>query len=129
MQGLKSVSELLIELIFALEKKSNTIDYHEIPASNDSPEREFNIYLGTIPDYTSGDVSGVTLSGVAKDSPAYFAGLKQHDVIIELAGIKINNIYDYTYVLNGLPVGKPVKLVALRHQEKVVLTITARYRE
>lgn len=126
--GIKGISEFLVELVCAMENKSNAISYREVPATNNKVERDFKIYLGTIPDYASSDVIGVKLSGVAKNSPAELAGLKQNDVITALAGQKIHDIYDYTYALNALQVNTPVKIVVLRNQEQVVLTITARYR-
>jgi hypothetical protein len=127
--GIKNITDFLVALVLTLEKKPNQIDYHEVQKTRDNTEREFKIYLGTIPDYANADVIGVKLSGAAKNSPADHAGLKAGDVIIELAGKNIHDIYDYTFVLNALPVGKPVKLIALRGHAKITLTIVARYRE
>src|SRR5438045_8263166 len=70
-------------------------------------------YLGTIPDYTT-DVKGVKLSGVRGASPAEKAGLKGGDVIVEFAGQKIANIYDYTYALDAAKMGATVKEVRER---------------
>jgi hypothetical protein len=128
-EGIKHISEFLTDLLLTLENRSNPMTYQQVQKKGDAPEREYKIYLGTIPDYASSDVSGVRLSGVAQKSPAETAGIISQDVIVELAGKKINDIYDYTFALNLLPVGEPVKLVVLRGQEKVVLTIIARYRE
>lgn len=128
-EGIKHISEFLTDLLLTLETHSKPMTYQQVQKKGDAPEREYKIYLGTIPDYASSDVSGVRLSGVAKNSPAETAGIINQDVIVELAGKNINDIYDYTFALNLLPVGEPVKLVVLRGQEKVVLTIVARYRE
>jgi hypothetical protein len=127
--GIKNISELLVNLILTIETKSTPISYVETEKSHTKLKREFKIYLGTIPDYASSDVKGVKISGVAKNSPAQNAGIKQDDIIIELAGKSIHDIYDYTFELNGLQVGKPVKLAVLRNQKKVNLMIIARYRE
>ena len=85
-------------------------------------------YLGTIPDYAE-EVKGVLLSGVSKDSPADKAGVKSRDVIVELAGKKIENIYDYTHAIEGLKIGEPVKLVVIRKGEHVRLQITPASRD
>ncbi|MEK6772410.1 MAG: M28 family peptidase [Bdellovibrionota bacterium] len=61
--------------------------------------QSFRLYLGTIPDYSQEGVKGVRISGVSKGSPAEKAGLKEKDVIVEFAGAKIENIYDYVYSL------------------------------
>jgi hypothetical protein len=128
-EGLKSISEFLVSLILAVENEPNLIDYREVQKTGGNLGRGFRVYLGTIPDYAKADVLGVRLSGVTKDSPAEHAGVKQDDIIIELAGKKIHDIYDYSFVLSALPVGKPVKLIVRRGQSRVDLTIIARYRE
>ncbi len=81
-------------------------------------------YLGTIPDYAQEDGTGVRLNGATKGGPAEKAGIKPGDVIIELAGTPIENIYDYTYVLQALKVGQPVKMVVRRGKKRVELEIT-----
>jgi Tol biopolymer transport system component/Zn-dependent M28 family amino/carboxypeptidase len=80
-------------------------------------------YLGTIPDYASEDAGGVKLTGVRSNGPADKAGVKGGDVIVELAGQKITNIYDYTYALGGLKIGQPVEMVVLRNGERVKITV------
>jgi C-terminal processing protease CtpA/Prc len=80
-------------------------------------------YLGTVPDYAAEDVEGVKLSGVRGNGPADRAGVKGGDVIVELAGQKITNIYDYTYALGGLKIGQPVEIVVLRNGERVTITV------
>ena len=127
--GMKNITDFLVDLVLALENKSGQLNYNAVQKAHNNTAREFNIYLGTIPDYTSNDVIGIKLSGTAKNSPADHAGLKSGDVIIELAGKKIHDIYDYTFALNALPVGKPIKLIAQRADKKIALTIVARYRE
>jgi hypothetical protein len=127
--GIKTISDFLVDLVLTLEKQPKQLGYHPVQKTRDYTEREFKIYLGTIPDYASADLVGVKLSGAAKNSPADRAGLKPGDVIIELAGKNIHDIYDYTFALNGMPVGKPVKLIALRGHTKIKLTIVARYRD
>lgn len=127
--GMRGISNFLVDLISAVESKSNLISYQHIPKSNDHSERGRRIYLGTIPDYTSTNLLGVKLSGVTKGSPADTAGLKEKDVIIELAGNKIRDIYEYTFVLNALHPEQPVALVVRRGLKKLALTIKAQTKE
>jgi len=128
-EGMKRISKFLVDLILVLEIKQNVMDYQQVQKTGDHPGRGFRVYLGTIPDYTSSDSLGVKLSGVTKDSPAERAGLRQDDMIVELAGKKIHDIYDYTFALSALHAGDPVALVVLRGQVRVTLTIVARSRE
>ena len=81
-------------------------------------------YLGTIPDYAESDVKGLKISGVAKNGPAAAAGLKGGDVIVELAGRKIENIYDYTYAIEALKIGQPTKITVSRNGKRLTFELT-----
>lgn len=81
------------------------------------------VFTGTIPDYST-EVKGLLLSGVIGGGPAEMAGLQKGDVVIEIGGQTIANIYDYTYVLETLKVGQGVKLVYTRNGERKETTLT-----
>ena len=85
-------------------------------------------YLGTIPDYAT-EVAGVKLSGLRGGSPAEKAGLKGGDIIVEFAGQKIANIYDYTYALDAVKIGQPVTVVVLREGKRLPLTVVPEARK
>lgn len=128
-EGMKKISIFLSKLILEFEASPNKISYQAIEKSRNRLTRRFRVYLGTIPDYASADLTGVKLAGVTRNSPAERAGLRQNDVIVELAGKQIHDIYDYTYVMNTLPPGKSAALVALRGQTKVPLTVLPERRD
>jgi S1-C subfamily serine protease len=86
-------------------------------------------YLGTIPDYVAEDVEGVRLSGVRAGGPADKAGMQGDDIIVEFAGQKITNIYDYTYALDAVKIGEPIEVVVLREGKRLVLTVIPEARE
>ena len=86
--------------------------------------RGLRVYLGTIPDYAGAEIKGLKLSGVSQGGPAEQAGLKAGDVIVELNGKKIENIYDYTYAIDTLKIGKVASIVILRGTERLSLVIT-----
>ncbi len=81
------------------------------------------LFTGTIPDYAS-DVKGLLLGGVIGGGPAEQAGLAKGDVIVEIAGQSITNIYDYTYALELLKIGQPAKVVYMRGSERKETTLT-----
>ena len=85
-------------------------------------------YLGTIPDYST-EVKGVKLTGVRGGSPAEKGGLQGGDVIVEFAGQKIANIYDYTYALDAVKIGTPVKVTVERDGRRTELTVTPEARK
>jgi len=127
--GLQRITHFLVDMVTQLETTPLAMDYQQVQKTGDKPGRGFRVYLGTIPDYTSSGQTGVKLSGVTKDSPAECAGLKSGDVIVKLAGKKVHDIYDYTFVLNGLRVGEAYKLLVMRGKKRLELTIVARSRE
>jgi len=81
------------------------------------------IFTGTVPDYAA-TVKGLLLGGVVGGGPAEQAGLQKGDVIVEIAGQAITNIYDYTYALDLLKIGQPVKVVYTRGTERRETTLT-----
>jgi hypothetical protein len=86
------------------------------------------VFTGTIPDYAA-EVEGLLLGGVIEGGPAEEAGLREGDVIIELAGQEITNIYDYMYVLDSLKIDVPVKVVYTRDGERIEGELTPRARQ
>jgi len=81
------------------------------------------VFTGTVPDYAS-DAKGLLLGGVIGGGPAERAGLQKGDVIVEIAGQTIANIYDYTYALELLKIDVPVKVVYMRGTERRETTLT-----
>ena len=76
------------------------------------------IFTGTIPDYSS-EVEGLLPSGVMGGGPAETAGLREGDIIVELAGQSITNIYDYTYALDILKVGEAASVAFMREGVRI----------
>jgi len=99
----------------------------ERAASTGASMAGVRVTTGTIPDYAT-EVAGLLLGGVVGGGPAEKAGLTKGDIVIELAGKTIANIYDYTFTLELLKAGEPVKVVYMRGgvRHEVMLTPTAR---
>lgn len=80
-------------------------------------------YLGTVPSYGE-DVVGVLLSDTSEGAPAALAGVKGGDIIVELGGTKIENIYDYTSVLDTLKIGEEISIAVTRDGKRLEMKIT-----
>lgn len=93
------------------------------PAASRPSRAGARVFTGTIPDYAS-DAKGLLLSSVIGGGPADKAGLQKGDVIVEMAGQTIANIYDYTYALDALKPGVPVKIVYMRSGERKETMLT-----
>jgi len=128
-QGLERITQFAEALILDLVRGESRPDYLTVARSDAGGSREnLRAYLGTIPDYAT-EVAGVKLSGVRGGGPAEKAGLKGGDVIVEFAGQKIANIYDYTYAMDAVKIGQPIQVTVLRSGERVTLTVTPEARK
>lgn len=87
--------------------------------------RSFGASLGTIPDYagTPDGRPGMLLAGVRPDGPADQAGLERGDLIVELAGREVRDVYDLMYVLREAKPGDEATVVVERDGERLTLPI------
>ena len=95
----------------------------EQPLQQGAGRAGVRVFTGTIPDYSS-EARGLLLGGVVGGGPADQAGLRKGDIIVEIAGQTIANIYDYTYALDMLKIGEPAKVVYMRDGRTLETAIT-----
>jgi hypothetical protein len=81
-------------------------------------------YLGTVPDMGASETKGLLLTGVRAGSPADLGGLKAGDVIVELGGAAVKDLYSYSDALYAHKPGDVVKIVVLRGGERLELSVT-----
>ena len=86
------------------------------------PESGRQAYLGTVPDMAPSDVAGLKLTAVRPGSPGDVAGLKAGDIIVELGGVAVKDIYTYSDALYSHQPGDVVKIVVVRAGERVEVT-------
>ncbi len=115
---------------FATAIATRLIDLEQAPqfvkveqSSQTANRTGVRVFTGTVPDYAA-EAKGLLLGGVIGGGPAEQAGLQKGDVIVEIAGQTIANIYDYTYALELLKIGEPVKVVYMRGSERRETTLT-----
>jgi len=119
------IVELVKRLGVALAMQATGPAYQkQEPPRQAGQSRGLRVYLGTIPDYASDEIKGLKISGVTAGSPAEKAGLQAGDIIVKLNQRTIENIYDYTYAIDSLSVGKPVPIEVLRAGQRLVLQLT-----
>jgi hypothetical protein len=127
LERIVELGALLAQKIASLEKKPDFIKVARVPQQGGSRDT-VRVFTGTIPDYAT-QVEGLLLSGVIEGGPAEEAGLRGGDVIIEFAGRKISNIYDYTYALDVVKIAEPVVVIYLRGGERRETKLTPRARK
>ncbi len=115
---LDRVADFATSIVRRLMDTADPLQFVKVEQSQQSASRTgVRVFTGTIPDYAS-NAKGLLLSGVIGGGPAEQAGLQKGDVVVEIAGQSIANIYDYTYALDLLKIGEPVKVVYMRGTER-----------
>jgi aminopeptidase YwaD len=94
------------------------------PARTSVSEEGKQTYLGTIPDMGATESKGLRLTGVRAGSPADLGGLKAGDVIVELGGAAVKDLYSYSDALYSHKPGDVVKIVVLRGGERLEFSVT-----
>jgi hypothetical protein len=136
-EGMLKITDLVSEVVQRVANIKEPLNFVSLPSrppSGGNTERQGNTegqgygsYLGSIPDFgTNGD--GVRLAGVSAGSPAAFAGLRQGDVIIKLAEIKIHDLEDLAVALRSKKPGDSVEITILRNSQPLTLKATLRPR-
>jgi hypothetical protein len=123
-EDLDRIASLAATVVSRLMDQREPPQFAKVEQSSQTVSRAgVRVFTGTVPDYTS-NAKGLLLSGVIGGGPAEQAGLQKGDVIIEIAGQSITNIYDYTYALDLLKIGQPVKVVYMRGNDRRETTLT-----
>ena len=129
-EGAAKIAQFMANVTLSLANRDAAPDYiGQAKPQGSGTDTGLRAYLGTIPDYGQNGVTGLPLAGVAEGGPASKAGLKSGDVIVELGGMKVENIYDYTYAIEALKIGEEVGVVVTRNGERVEMKITPAPRE
>lgn len=128
-EGVERITRFAHLIVSDLTQGDARPQYAKVERSSAGGSRDsLRAYLGTVPDYAT-EIKGVKLSGVKGGSPAEKAGIKSGDVIVEFAGQKIANIYDYTYALDAVKIGQPVKIKVMREDKPVEISVTPEARK
>jgi Peptidase family M28/PDZ domain/PA domain len=123
-EDLDRIAEFATSIAARLMESDQAPQFVKVEQSSQTVNRTgVRLFTGTVPDYAA-DAKGLLLGGVIGGGPAEQAGLQKGDVIIEIAGQTIANIYDYTYALELLKIGEPVKVVYMRGSERRETTMT-----
>ena len=125
-EGLAQVSRFAAAIVDSLDARprpSYVVAKADSTAGRIAGGGGYGAYLGTIPDYLKTE-GGVLLSGVRNGSPAEQAGIQGGDVIVKFDGVRIDNIYDYTFALRSRKPGQQVRITVKRGSADVDLLAT-----
>ena len=124
--GEARVVDLALRVVRELADRPARLTFVRIapPARTSVSEEGRQTYLGTIPDMGASETKGLRLTGVRAGSPADLGGLKADDVIVELGGAPVKDLYSYSDALYAHRPGDVVKIVVLRGAQRLELTVT-----
>jgi membrane-associated protease RseP (regulator of RpoE activity) len=121
-EGMEKLVQMVAAVVERIANMPQRPQFQKAPQPAERPAAPMRVSTGIVPDY-SWEGEGVKLMGVRPGSPAEKAGLKAGDVIIEVAGKQIRNLYDYMDALSKVEPNKPVTFVVLRDGQKISVTI------
>ncbi|MCS7185897.1 MAG: M20/M25/M40 family metallo-hydrolase [Armatimonadetes bacterium] len=121
-EGMEKLVRMIAIVVERIANMPERPQFQRAPQPEERPAAPMRVSTGVVPDY-SWDGEGVKLMGVRPSSPAEKAGLKAGDIIVEIAGKQIRNLYDYMDALNSVEPNKPVNFVVLRDGQKITLTV------
>ncbi len=130
-EGMAKITDLVLgtaQKIANVREPMNFVSLPSRPPANENTEQPgYGAYLGSIPDFGANE-EGVRVAGVQDGSPAAFAGLREGDVIIKLADMKIQNLEDLAAALRSKKPGDSVEIIILRNSQPLTLKATLRLR-
>jgi len=121
------VAELVADSAVALDNLNEKPQYVRVAEPTPSAAgggSGYGPYFGSIPDFGQVEHGGVKFGDVRDGSPAAKAGFKAGDVLIDFGGMKIDNLYDFTYALRAHKPGDKVMVTVLRNGAKVSREVT-----
>jgi hypothetical protein len=123
-EDLDRIAGMASAIVRRLMEIEEPLQFVKVEQSTQTANRTgLRVFTGTVPDYAA-EAKGLLLGGVIAGGPAAEAGLDKGDVIVEISGQTIANIYDYTYALELLKIGLPVKVVYMRAGKRIETSMT-----
>ena len=122
-KGMKAVSQLIYSIADHLSTIDERLFFQEAGPKKQEERQRFKVTLGIMPDYTYSATKGLRIDAVLKDKPASNAGLEKGDIIIEMNGGSVDDIYEYMHRLSEFNPGDEVKVKVLREKNEKTVTV------
>jgi hypothetical protein len=120
--GMRRIAEYASRVIDVLSTDPQRPEYVAVASSVSATGGPRGPRLGIMPDYESGK-NGVLVSAVTPDGPAAKGGLKDGDLIVEIAGRPIANINTYMAIMGQQRAGQALELTVVRNGQKLQLKV------
>jgi predicted metalloprotease with PDZ domain len=128
--GMIKVATFTMEAAEYLAKRQEPLTFEgtlkAVSRTDRSGERR-KVSTGIMPDFAFKG-NGVKVAFVSQESPAYQAGLRKGDIIIQLNYVKVADLKEYSNELKGFEPGDEITMVYLRDEAegRVQMKLTSR---
>ena len=110
--GMKIIADMVVSLISIMDH-TEKLPFTKTKDPDPSTTPKMEVTLGVLPDYLY-DGKGMRIDGLREGKPAQLAGLIKGDIIINMAGKDIKDIYTYMEVLGSFHKGDKKDITVLR---------------
>lgn len=120
-EGIQRVSKIILEMVLKTSSQ-NKLDFIKTKDETKDKAMDFKVTLGVMPDYVYNG-KGLRIDAVLDDRPAKKAGMKDGDVLIELAGKPIEDIHAYMKILSEHKKGDKVTAKVMRNGQELSMEV------
>ena len=115
-EGMELIGDYILTVIGELDDTDKLAFRATKNESEEVPR--FKVGLGVMPDYLF-DGEGMRIDGVTEGRPAFAAGLKKGDVVIQLGDSTVTDMMSYMRALSVFEEGSIAKVVVDRKGERI----------
>jgi hypothetical protein len=124
--GMSKITDIVEDItrdLWVAEKRPEYVKGQSSPSRAGSPGAR-GPSIRFMPGGYDDDAGGAAVGAVTKGGPADKAGIKDGDLIVEVAGVPVKNMGAYTTEMRKRKAGEPVEMVILRKGERIKVTVT-----
>ncbi len=114
--GIATITDYGVRVVEHLAKASTKIDYQDVGGTPMRRGSMGSVSLGILPDHNSNN--GLKINGVRPESLAHKLNLQKNDIIVEINGHKVSDIYTYMEAMKTLEKGKTISVSYFREGKK-----------
>lgn len=115
-KGMYLIADYIFNIISDLDDNGKLAFRKTKNESENTPR--FKVGLGVVPDYLF-DGKGMRIDGVSENKPAFNAGLKKGDVVIQLGDSLVTDMMSYMKALSVFEKGAKTSVIVLRGKERL----------
>lgn len=120
-EGIRTIGDLVFDLVSALPPAG--LAFARTEDTPMQPIADFDVTMGLMPDYRF-EGGGVRVDRVSADRPAQRAGLQRGDILLEIDGRTVGDVFGYMEALGRYEAGDTVELILERGGQKLRKRLT-----